>query len=112
MDRSVVPASVYLTIPPTMRVLPVAYPTPRKHPILGTTRERLVYEEAFDVKIPLTMNTYVVLPTTIPGVVNYQAVGKGAAMLPPRQLRFTVTVPKPPPPAPPVTTKPGVPPKK
>ena len=112
LDRTVVPAALYLTLPQTMRVLPIVYPTPKKQPIAGTTRERLVYEESVEVKIPLTMNSYVFLPATIPGVLNYQAVGKGPAMLPPRQLKFTVTMPKPPPPPAPVTTKPGPPPKK
>ena len=112
LDRTVVPAVLYLTVPQSMRVLPIVYPTPKKQPIAGTPRERLVYEESVEIKIPLTMNNYVMLPATIPGVLNYQAVGKGPAMLPPRQLKFTVPLPKPPPPPAPVPTKPGVPPKK
>lgn len=112
MDRTVIPTSLFLSVPQTMRVLPIVYPAPRKQPITGTTRERLVYEESVEIKIPLTMNNYVMLPATIPGVLNYQAVGKGPAMLPPRQLKFTVTMPKSPPPPAPVTTKPGTPPKK
>ncbi len=101
MDRAVVPASLYLSTPRPITVLPIVYPTPRKQPIPGTTRERLVYEEGLEVKVPVTMNNFVVLPATIPAVLNYQAVGKGPAMLPPRQLRFTVTLPKPAPAVPP-----------
>ncbi len=112
LDRTVVPAGLYLSVPQSMRVLPIVYPGPRKQPIAGTPRERLVYEESVEIKIPLTMNNYVMLPATIPGVLNYQAVGKGPAILPPRQLKFTVPLPKPPPPPAPGTTKPGTPPKK
>ena len=95
MDRNVMAAYTRFTIPPGVTVLPVAYPTPRRQPIPGTTQPRLVYEDGFDLKIPITMNNYVALPATMPGVLNYQAVGKGPAEMPPRQLNFTITFPKP-----------------
>jgi hypothetical protein len=100
MDNSVVPAALYLNAPQTIQVLPMVWSSSRRKTDAATKRERIVFEEGFDVKLPLVMNNFVFLPAAIPATLNYQAAGQGAAVFPPRQLQFNITIPKPVPAAP------------
>jgi len=72
----------------------IAYPAGKSEKVEGLPKPLSVYEDHFELTIPLGLSGSAKLPATIPAVLNYQAC-RGAQCYAPQKLKFDITLPGP-----------------
>lgn len=72
-------------------VSPPKYPAGKEERIEGLPKPMKVYEETFEVLVPIKISEGAALPLSLPGVLTYQAC-KGATCFAPRKLKLTVAL--------------------
>jgi DsbC/DsbD-like thiol-disulfide interchange protein len=63
------------------------YPEGKEEKVAGLDKPLSVYEEEFEISVPLALSAQARLPATIEGTLKYQAC-KGAVCFPPRELKL------------------------
>jgi len=95
------PPSEPAYIPATLRMEPLSgvvssptkYPAGKEFPIPGLPTPLKVYEESFEILVPLKLAADAKLPLTLQGLLTYQAC-RGATCFPPRKVKVEVVLPK------------------
>jgi hypothetical protein len=82
-----------LTVPsaPGVKAGTVVYPKGKAEKVAGLDKPLSLYEEHFEITVPLQLDSSVRLPVTIPASLRYQAC-QGAVCFPPRTLKFDLPV--------------------
>ena len=96
------PPSEPIYIPAVLKLEPVSgvlvsaptqYPVGKEFPIAGLPKPLKVYEESFEISVPLKVAAGAKLPLTIPGVLTYQAC-RGSTCFPPRKVKVEIPLGK------------------
>jgi DsbC/DsbD-like thiol-disulfide interchange protein len=69
----------------------IKYPEGKSMTVQGLPKPLSVYEERFEISVPLTLAADSKLPLTAPATLSYQAC-QGAVCYPPRKLTFDITL--------------------
>lgn len=72
-------------------VSPPKYPAGKEERIEGLPKPMKVYEDTFEVLVPIKIAGGTALPVSLPGVLTYQAC-KGSTCFAPRKLKLTVSL--------------------
>jgi hypothetical protein len=67
----------------------VKYPEGKSEKVTGLDKPLSVYENGFQVAVPLTLDAEAKLPLAIPATLSYQAC-QGATCYPPKKLKFDI----------------------
>ena len=67
----------------------IGYPTGKSEKVAGLDKPLSIYEEHFEVSVPLGLSATAKLPLTVPATLNYQAC-QGAKCYAPQQLKFEI----------------------
>jgi DsbC/DsbD-like thiol-disulfide interchange protein len=70
----------------------IGYPTGKSEKVAGLDKPLSIYEDHFEVSVPLGLAASVKLPLTVPATLNYQAC-QGAKCYAPQQLKFEIRLP-------------------
>ena len=89
-----IPTVLSLNSASGIRAGTIAYPEGKSEKVEGLPKPLSVYEEHFELSIPLGLSGSVKLPATIPAVLSYQAC-RGAKCYAPQKLKFDITLPAP-----------------
>lgn len=73
---------------------PVQYPAAKEEKIEGLAKPIRVYEETFDIEVPIKLGSDAALPLSWNGILTYQAC-KGATCFPPRKLKVEAVLKQP-----------------
>ena len=82
-----------LTLEPRdgVKVGTVKYPGGKSEKVQGLEKPLSVYEDQFQLSVPVTLDAKARLPLSIPATLSYQAC-QGATCYPPKKLKFDVVV--------------------
>ena len=70
----------------------IAYPTGKSEKVAGLDKPLSIYEEHFEVSVPLGLAASAKLPVVVPATLNYQAC-QGAKCYAPQRLKFEIRLP-------------------
>lgn len=70
----------------------ISYPAPKSERVPGLSKPLSVFEETFEISIPLGLSAAAKLPATIPATLSYQAC-QGAKCYAPHNLKFEIKLP-------------------
>ncbi len=90
-EKQFVATILSLTAPRGVSVGPVKYPEGKSVTVNGLSKPLSVYEDEFEISVPLTLSANTTLPVRIPATLSYQAC-QGAVCYPPRKLRFDIAI--------------------
>jgi hypothetical protein len=72
-------------------VSPAKYPAGKEEKVAGLPKPMKVYEDTFEVLVPIKIAAGTSLPVSLPAVLTYQAC-KGSTCFAPRKLKLAISV--------------------
>ncbi|HSH96265.1 MAG TPA: protein-disulfide reductase DsbD N-terminal domain-containing protein [Roseimicrobium sp.] len=81
-----------LTAPAGIKAGEIKYPAGKSLAVTGLAKPLSVYEDHFELSVPLTIDASATLPASVAGVLGYQAC-QGAVCYPPKKAPFTIALP-------------------
>ncbi len=90
-EKQFIPTVLSLKAPAGMTVGKIKYPEGKSVAVKGLDKPLSVYEETFELSVPLTLSADAALPIKIPATLGYQAC-QGAVCYPPRKLNFDIAI--------------------
>ena len=90
-EPNFIPTRLELAPPAGVKAGAIKYPEGKSEKVQGLDKPLSVYEDEFQIGVPLTLDAKVSLPLTIPATLSYQAC-KGATCYAPKKLKFDIEV--------------------
>jgi hypothetical protein len=90
-EPNFIPAALKFDPVPGLVVSPPKYPAGKEERIEGLPKPMKVYEDTFEVLVPIKLTAGATLPVSLPGVLTYQAC-KGSTCFAPRKLKVLVSL--------------------
>ena len=87
-----IPTKLEVTPPVGVKTGATKYPEGKSEKVQGLEKPLSVYEDHFQVSVPITLDAKVTLPLSIPTTLSYQAC-QGATCYPPKKLKFNIALP-------------------
>jgi len=90
-EPTFIPTVLTLSAADGIKAGTVKYPEGKSEKVQGLDKPLSVYEEQFQLSVPLTLNEKAKLPVNVPATLSYQAC-QGATCYPPKKLKFDIVV--------------------
>ena len=90
-EKTFIPTVLSLTPPKGTVIGKIKYPAGKSQKVQGLPKPLSVYEEEFQLDVPITLPAGLTLPLKIPATLSYQAC-QGAVCYPPRKLTFDILI--------------------
>ena len=91
-EPNFIPTKLEVTPPVGVKTGAIKYPEGKSEKVQGLEKPLSVYEDHFQVSVPITLDAKVTLPLSIPATLSYQAC-QGATCYPPKKLKFNIALP-------------------
>ena len=88
-----IPTVITVEPAPGVKAGTIAYPDGKLEQVAGLPKPLSVYEEHFEISVPLGLSAAAKLPLTLKGTLGYQAC-KGAVCYAPQKLKFDIVLPE------------------
>jgi DsbC/DsbD-like thiol-disulfide interchange protein len=88
-----IPTVITLETVPAVKAGTIAYPAGKSERVAGLAKPLSVYEDHFDVSVPIGLSAAAKLPLTIRASLGYQAC-QGAVCYAPQKLKFDIVLPE------------------
>lgn len=90
-EPTFIPTVLTLEAPQGVKAGAVKYPEGKSEKVKGLDKPLSVYEDNFQISVPVTLDAKARLPLKIPATLGYQAC-QGATCYPPKKLKFEILV--------------------
>ena len=90
-ESSYIPTVIAVNVPKGVKAGSIKYPAGKSLKVEVIDKPLSIYEDEFEVSVPLTLGRDAALPLTIPATLSYQAC-KGAVCYPPKKVKFDIVV--------------------
>jgi DsbC/DsbD-like thiol-disulfide interchange protein len=87
-----IPTVLKVEAPKGVSVGTIQYPAGKKKKVPGEDKPVSVYEDEFELRVPLRLAGTVSLPVKIPASLRFQAC-RGVECYPPREIKFDLSIP-------------------
>lgn len=87
-----IPTVVTLKTPPGIKAGTIQYPQGKSYVMRGVDKPLSIYEDEFEVSIPIALKADVTLPLSIEATLGYQACNESSCY-PPQKLNFEIKLP-------------------
>ena len=88
-----IPTVITLESAPGVKAGTIVYPEGKTERVVGLPKPLSVYEEHFEISVPLGLSAAAKLPLTVRGALGYQAC-QGAVCYAPQKLKFDIVFPE------------------
>lgn len=92
-ESNFIPTKLDLTPPVGVKTGSIKYPEGKSEKVQGLEKPLSVYEDEFQISVPLSLDGKATLPLTFPATLSYQAC-QGATCYPPKKLKFDIALPR------------------
>jgi DsbC/DsbD-like thiol-disulfide interchange protein len=91
-EPTFIPTKLTLETPAGVKAGTIQYPEGKSYAQQGVTKPLSVYEENFDISVPLALKADATLPLTINATLGYQACNESSCFAP-QKVKFEITLP-------------------